>query len=67
MVVGTLKISLDRLQKTHKKEFILVECCSVSSCEQRSKLHALIGQIPRVLLHMTNHKCKWSVGMTDRS
>ena len=31
MVVGTLKISLDRLKK--KKERSLVECCSVSCCE----------------------------------
>ena len=33
MVVGTLKISLDRLKKK-KKRRTLVECCSVSSCEQ---------------------------------
>ena len=33
MVVGTLKISLDRLKKEKKKKRSLVECCSVSSCE----------------------------------
>ena len=32
VVVGTLKISLDRLKKK-KKRRSLVECCSVSSCE----------------------------------
>ena len=31
VVVGTLKISLDRLKK--KKHKSLVECCRVSSCE----------------------------------
>ena len=38
MVLGTLKISLDRLKKKKKKKKkkkrrSLVECCSVSSCE----------------------------------
>ena len=33
MVVGTLKISLDRLIKKKKNRGVLVECCSVSSCE----------------------------------
>ena len=33
VVVGTLKISLDRLKKKKKKRRSLVECCSVSSCE----------------------------------
>ena len=38
VVVGTLKISLDRLKKNKKKNKkkkrrSLVECCSVSSCE----------------------------------
>ena len=34
VVVGTLKISLDRLKKIkNKKRRSLVECCSVSSCE----------------------------------
>ena len=36
MVVGTLKISLDRLKKKNKKKNkrSFVECCSVSCCEQ---------------------------------
>ena len=33
MVVGTLKISLDRLKKKKKKKRSFAECCSVSCCE----------------------------------
>ena len=34
VVVGALKISLDRLKKNkQKKQRSLVECCSVGSCE----------------------------------
>ena len=33
VVVGTLKISLDRLKKKRKKKRSLAEWCSVSGCE----------------------------------